>query len=376
MTSGADQTDGCNTNKPVVVYMDGCFDIMHYGHANALRQAKALGDILVVGICPQREIVRNKGPPVMSDDERLTAVAAVKWVDRIITDVPYVLSQQFLDKLIHENDIDIIVHGDDPCFDASGDDAYKIVKAQGRFRTIKRTEGVSSTNIVARILNCTAIGSVGTQAMNCFTTSKDANLTHNMGSMLLTTRRLAQFAGLPRAPSAMDRVVYVDGTFDMFHPGHIETLRLARQLGDFLLVGVHDDSTVNQRKGGHFPIMDVYERTLMVSSCRYVDDVIIAAPWIITDDMISSMNISIVVHGSYHKDGKRRGQGSTSTFDPYRIVRKKGMVQEVHPVSDVTTEKIVQRVLKNCDAYSKRNKDKMVKEKDYISNHKCYVEEL
>lgn len=58
--------------KKVRVYMDGCFDMMHYGHANALRQARALGDELVVGVVSDEEIIANKGPPVMSLDERYT----------------------------------------------------------------------------------------------------------------------------------------------------------------------------------------------------------------------------------------------------------------------------------------------------------------
>lgn len=56
--------------KRIRVYMDGCFDLMHYGHANALRQAKALGDELVVGIVSDEEIIKNKGPPVLSMEER------------------------------------------------------------------------------------------------------------------------------------------------------------------------------------------------------------------------------------------------------------------------------------------------------------------
>jgi len=56
--------------RRVRVYMDGCFDLMHYGHANALRQAKALGDELVVGLVSDEEIIANKGPPVLSMDER------------------------------------------------------------------------------------------------------------------------------------------------------------------------------------------------------------------------------------------------------------------------------------------------------------------
>ncbi|KAJ0699431.1 putative ethanolamine-phosphate cytidylyltransferase [Helianthus annuus] len=57
--------------KPVRVYMDGCFDMMHYGHCNALRQARALGDQLIVGVVSDAEITANKGPPVTPLHERL-----------------------------------------------------------------------------------------------------------------------------------------------------------------------------------------------------------------------------------------------------------------------------------------------------------------
>jgi cytidyltransferase-like protein len=56
--------------RPVRVYMDGCFDMMHYGHCNALRQARALGDQLVVGVVSDDEITANKGPPVTPLYER------------------------------------------------------------------------------------------------------------------------------------------------------------------------------------------------------------------------------------------------------------------------------------------------------------------
>ena len=56
--------------RPVRVYMDGCFDMMHYGHCNALRQARALGDELIVGVISDEEIKANKGPPVTPLHER------------------------------------------------------------------------------------------------------------------------------------------------------------------------------------------------------------------------------------------------------------------------------------------------------------------
>ena len=58
------------SQRPVRVYLDGCFDMMHYGHANALRQAKQLGDVLVVGIVADDAMAAVKGPPVLTLEER------------------------------------------------------------------------------------------------------------------------------------------------------------------------------------------------------------------------------------------------------------------------------------------------------------------
>jgi cytidyltransferase-like protein len=51
----------------------------------ALSQAKALGDVLVVGLIPDKEILRCKGPPVLNDEERYQMVESVKWVDEVLT---------------------------------------------------------------------------------------------------------------------------------------------------------------------------------------------------------------------------------------------------------------------------------------------------
>ena len=76
--------------------MDGCFDMMHFGHSNALRQAKAVGDILVVGLIGDEEVMANKGaPPLMPHDERAIALRACKWVDEVIEDCPYDLTPEW-----------------------------------------------------------------------------------------------------------------------------------------------------------------------------------------------------------------------------------------------------------------------------------------
>lgn len=52
------------------LYVDGCFDLMHSGHFNAIRQAKALCETLVVGVISDEAIVQNKGPYIMGLQER------------------------------------------------------------------------------------------------------------------------------------------------------------------------------------------------------------------------------------------------------------------------------------------------------------------
>lgn len=97
-----------------------------------------------------------------------------------------------------------------------------------------------------------------------------------VSTFLPTSRRIVQFAnGRPAPPGA--RVVYVDGGFDLFHLGHLEILKAARQEGDYLLVGVHADADVTARRGAHLPILSVHERCLSVMACRHVDEVIIGA---------------------------------------------------------------------------------------------------
>ena len=58
--------------------------MVHFGHANSLRQAKALGDILVVGIHSDEEIAKHKGPPVFTEQERLVLFAINPRIKQLI----------------------------------------------------------------------------------------------------------------------------------------------------------------------------------------------------------------------------------------------------------------------------------------------------
>jgi ethanolamine-phosphate cytidylyltransferase len=128
--------------------MDGVFDIIHSGHFNALRQGKKLGDILVLGINSDEDVEKAKGPTLMNVHERAALVGACKWVDEVVIGTPYTPTIQLLDEL----NIDYCVHGDDPCFNERGEDVYSEMKKKGRYKVFKRTEGISTTEIIGRLL--------------------------------------------------------------------------------------------------------------------------------------------------------------------------------------------------------------------------------
>ena len=61
-------------SKDVRVWCDGCYDMVHFGHANQIRQAKAMGEYLIVGVHSDEEILKHKGPPVYNEKERYKMV--------------------------------------------------------------------------------------------------------------------------------------------------------------------------------------------------------------------------------------------------------------------------------------------------------------
>ncbi|CAN7007366.1 unnamed protein product [Brassica rapa subsp. trilocularis] len=344
--------------KPVRVYMDGCFDMMHYGHCNALRQARALGDQLVVGVVSDEEIIANKGPPVTPLHERMIMVKAVKWVDEVIPDAPYAITEEFMKRLFDEYRIDYIIHGDDPCVLPDGTDAYALAKKAGRYKQIKRTEGVSSTDIVGRMLLC-----VRERSNSQSHSSLQRQFSHGHNSprfedgassaggtrvshFLPTSRRIVQFSN-GKGPGPGARIIYIDGAFDLFHAGHVEILRRARELGDFLLVGIHNDQTVSGKRGAQHPIMNLHERSLSVLACRYVDEVIIGAPWEVSKDTITTFDIWKVVHGTVaESDDFQKEEGN-----PYAVPKSMGIFEVLESPLDISTSTIIKRIVANHEAY-------------------------
>jgi phosphoenolpyruvate phosphomutase len=91
------------------------------------------------------------------------------------------------------------------------------------------------------------------------------------------------------------KIVYVDMVADLFHFGHVELLRRAKQLGDYLIVGIHNDDTVISYK--RKPVCTMKERIACVEACKYVDKVIPNAPLVLTVKYLEDNLIDLIVHG-------------------------------------------------------------------------------
>jgi len=69
--------------------------------------------------------------------------------------------------------------------------------------------------------------------------------------------------------------VFVNGTFDVLHIGHLSLLNYSKSLGDKLFVGLDTDRRVNEKKGSSRPINNIYERQQMLLNLKAVDEVVI-----------------------------------------------------------------------------------------------------
>jgi ethanolamine-phosphate cytidylyltransferase len=387
------------------LWVDGCFDFFHHGHAGAVVQARQLGDELYVGVHSDESILENKGPTVMNLKERLLAIDACRWVTKSIAYAPYVTQ---LDWISHFG-CKYVVHGDDITSDSSGEDCYRFVKAADRFRVVKRTPSISTTDLVGRMLLCTrghfihslertlaglegpgtaaerrAEGEAMTERVRLYATDETAK---RPGADVWFWGDESGFRELFKGagPKPGQRVVYVDGGFDLFSSGHIEFLRLVTEAEEelarkdgwyseqavnerkgkgedygpvFVVAGVHDDEVINKWKGVNYPIMNIYERGLCVLQCRYVNAVVFGAPFTPTKGYLTSLPWG-TPDAVYH--------GPTSfmpfTEDVYTEPKEMGIYREIghHEFEDVNAATIVQRIMKSRDLYEARQKAKGMK---------------
>lgn len=425
------------------LWIDGCFDFFHHGHAGVMLQARRLGTSLLVGLHSDEEIAENKGPTVMNLAERTAAVNACRFSTLCVPHAPYVTSLPW----ISHYGCKYVVHGDDITSDADGNDCYRFVKKAGRMKIVKRTPGISTTDLVGRMLLCTkdhfikSLSDVlaGKEGRG----SEEERIAH--GKEVET--RFREYAAAPngldpfvqiwsfhpkhrpierrrssirsnasevagssshhhhdggkgtfssmvdgQGPRPGQRIVYVDGGFDLFSSGHIAFLQTVAELEDklgherdwflpaaasqriaetgsdygpaYIIAGVHDDEVINHYKGINYPIMNIFERGLCVVQCTYVHSVVFSAPFAPTKAFLSGLP-AVSAAGKPHPDIVYHGPTAfmQAPFDAYADAKALNIFLETPPHSfqDVNAAHIVQRILDNKAQYEERQRKKGVK---------------
>jgi ethanolamine-phosphate cytidylyltransferase len=130
------------------VYVDMVGDLFHAGHVSLLRDARRHGDWLIVGVLSDDTTSSYKRRPIMTLDERVAVIQACRYVDEVIPDAPYSLTEDFLE----EHAITVVVHGDDLTPEAART-VYGPAVDSGRFIVVERSNDISTTQLIQRVLN-------------------------------------------------------------------------------------------------------------------------------------------------------------------------------------------------------------------------------
>jgi cytidyltransferase-like protein len=139
----------------------------------------------------------------------------------------------------------------------------------------------------------------------------------------------------------MKKVVYIDGVFDLFHRGHLESLIKAKNAledpdNTFLLVGVVSDADCAGYK--RVPIINETDRVEIVKSIKMVDQIVFPCPLVVDMDFIHQNKIDMVVHGFCNEADREKQK------EFYAEIKSAGYFKEIEYYSKISTTDIINRM--------------------------------
>ncbi|MCX5859407.1 MAG: D-glycero-beta-D-manno-heptose 1-phosphate adenylyltransferase [Proteobacteria bacterium] len=140
-------TEGLKRHGKKVVFTNGCFDLLHVGHARYVRRAREAGDFLVVGLNSDASVRKIKGPgrPILPEGERAELLSALASVDAVV-----IFTEPTPIRLIELIRPDVLVKGADwPADQIAGGDLVR--SYGGRVRRIPLAKGKSTSAIIKKI---------------------------------------------------------------------------------------------------------------------------------------------------------------------------------------------------------------------------------
>jgi rfaE bifunctional protein nucleotidyltransferase chain/domain len=129
-----------------IVFTNGCFDLLHVGHVRYLQEARAQGDILVVGVNSDASTKRLKGPtrPVQNESDRAEILAALGCIDFSV-----IFTEDTPQNLIEQVRPDVLVKGGDWAIDQIVGAPF-VQSYGGEVRSLHFVDGKSTTKIIAK----------------------------------------------------------------------------------------------------------------------------------------------------------------------------------------------------------------------------------
>lgn len=141
--------DGTDPKNPIRIFTDGVFDCLHIGHCRLFERIKKLFPhvYLIVGVSRDDDITKEKAEPLINEDQRLEMVSHIKWVDQAVF-CPWISNLEFMDSI----GAHYCAHDKEPYPFGDIKDVYQGIKEANRFIATTRTEGISTTDVIGKVL--------------------------------------------------------------------------------------------------------------------------------------------------------------------------------------------------------------------------------
>lgn len=285
-----------------IVFTTGSFELITPGHCRFLAEAKALGDVLVVGLCSDRSITKIKGPdfPLLNQSARIEMLSYLKSVDYIT-----VIDEGEPHTSVVLLEPDIFYTNKKELENGNVDDQVRYLLKKHKGKLVVRDDTnpyKSARDLIEHVANIRFM-----EIVAGYLWSK--NLEFNLNSV--SDFKSADYGEqIPNAPKAFNaskviftdsaklikavrndgrkKPVFVSGSFDLLHVGHARFIKKAAKLGDTLIVGIPADEKIRARKGYGRPIINEFSRAYVLASLDFVDYV-----YIFNDDTVAQSLSSI-----------------------------------------------------------------------------------
>jgi len=133
--------------------------------------------------------------------------------------------------------------------------------------------------------------------------------------------------------------VYMDGVFDLFHRGHLESIKQCLKYGNEVVIGVISDKDTESYK--RKPIINEEDRVEIIKSISYVNSVIFPAPLILTKNFIIDNRIDIVIHGFSNEEDYENQK------EFFKIPIEMGVFKKGNYYSKISTTEIIKNIKDN-----------------------------